>query len=180
MGFEVCNRWWLRKFFTSEKTYVLNYLTLSISDKEVTKQFQLTNSCLMHSIYWISMTSFVLLLLQAIFNYLYRDGLFAFVLLHLGGLSFSGLWQLLWHKSKLNMPKCILWYLLVYGGLPALIYWDILGPFNVPGDQKSLFDEHLVVNYVICSVLCVNSFQFSGLMALTFLALSFATFEGQC
>lgn len=91
-----------------------------------------------------------------------------------------GLWMFLWHKSKLNMPKCILMYLLVYGGIPALIFWDMLGPFNVPPEKKHLFSDHLLINYVICTVICVNSFQFSALMAVTFVALSFASFEGQC
>lgn len=35
--FTVCRKLWLREFFTAEKTFVLNYLTLTISDKEITK-----------------------------------------------------------------------------------------------------------------------------------------------
>lgn len=60
----ICNKWWLRKFFTTENTYVLNYLTLSISDKDISHQFLLTNSVMMHAIFWISLGAFILLLTQ--------------------------------------------------------------------------------------------------------------------
>lgn len=91
-----------------------------------------------------------------------------------------GLWKFLWHYSKLNTPKSLLLYLVSHGTIPALLYWDMLGPFNCPPEMKYLFNEHLTQNFIICTVICVNSFQFSALMCFTFVALSFAGFMGQC
>lgn len=91
-----------------------------------------------------------------------------------------GLWKFLWHYSKLNMPKCLILYLLVHGVISAMIFWDLLGPFNVPSEAKYSFNEHLLLNFLICMVICVNSLQFSALMCLTFVLTSLAGLLGQC
>lgn len=70
----ICNRWWLRSFFSAEKSIVLNYLTLTISDKEINEQFQLTNACMMHSIFWLSFAGFFVLLATQMFNFFFKDG----------------------------------------------------------------------------------------------------------
>lgn len=93
---QICNRWWMKEFFSTQKTFVLNYLTLSISDKEITEQFKLTNACMMHSIFWMSLSGFTLLLLTQSFNYFFRDGQPVYILLQLAGFCFMGLWHLLW------------------------------------------------------------------------------------
>jgi hypothetical protein len=148
----------MREFFTNEKTFVLNYLTLSISDKEITKQFQLTNACMMHSIYWMSFSGFTLLLVLQSFNYLFRDGQPVYILLQLAGYCFMGLWYFLWRFSKLNVPKSIMLQLVLQVGIPALLFWDMLGPFNCPPEEKYLFIEHQVQSFLIVTIICVNSF----------------------
>ena len=135
---------------------------------------------MMHSIFWISLAAFALLLTLQVCNWLFGTGQPVYILFQLGGFGFMGLWMFLWRYSKLNMPKCLIMYLLVHGVISSMIFWDMLGPFNVPSEVKGSFNEHLLLNFIICTVVCVNSLQFSALMCLTFVLCSLAGLLGQC
>lgn len=78
------------------------------------------------------------------------------------------------------MPKSLLLQLVLQVGIPALLFWDKLGPFNCAPAEKYLFIEHQTQNFLIVMVICVNSFQFSFLMCVVFLLISYVSFMGQC
>ena len=135
---------------------------------------------MMHASFWVALALVLLWLANATFNLVFKEGQPVYILIQIGSLSNLALWKFLWHYSKINMPKCLVYYLTVHGTIIALLYWDMLGPFNCPKELKYNFNEHLLLNFVISTVICVNSHLISAVMCLVFLVLSFVGLLGQC
>ena len=134
MALSCCDTIWrfLRGIVHSKETdYMLNYLTLKISDTEIRQAFTVANANLLARLVKIYAGFNLLTLSIYSYNYFFGNGDLYLVVVNFVVMFIYGIFPFV-HRYRIAYSKWLLpSYLTIHGTFVVLLFWNKLGALNV-------------------------------------------------
>ena len=167
-----------RIMYSKNTDYMLNYLTLRISDNEIRDSMTKANSHLSHKLYkpLASMNGFSCILYTS--NYLFGEGD-----LYIPFINWLTLFVILlnpvFYRYKMEWCKwCSPLYLLVHTICTPLLFFGLMGPFN--SEKLVNYQNNLLVNFLIAVMVEGNDIQTITVNCFQFLLASVLVCQAEC